>query len=446
MDLPPTIELLLTEDLEAMSSSTQLSSSLGVDFAKEVHRQAEWTRSQFRYGQPEAGGFVTAPAGLLNPLSDVGKPRSVRERVHSYTDEFARSVALYSDVVVLPDIATVLFAEYSDHITHHDCGHVDDIFSAIIALRRLEPFIRAGVIRFANAVTAGSAPTPFRGVYHLAHTFVEDEGGPIRVQLHQHHDSSAWYLAYETPLFSPTAQEPVVYDIPLTDDELQALTSLSVNEWVDGRGLEIVKRNVNRRMSDTMESVLGEALLAEATHSVLLGASRVETRVLCKLQGIRMEAARIQDWEYLRSVDLPWISVLSPAQLLALRSDAQFALPRLREYLGRASRDSSADDHVRADIVAELRAQAAEVEGEIEALKRQHTSRYQVAMQSAAVSFVLYGLASGVPAVAATSLAAFLAAQAHLRSVQKDVVEAEAAVVASPAFALVAARRLANTA
>ncbi len=78
-----------------------------------------------------------------------------------------------------------------------------------------------------------------------------------------------------------------------------------------------------------------------------------------------------------REFYLPWVSELTPQQVLQLREEASLALPAFRERVARAlaRRDDDETTTSTADVITELREQAAEVHAELVA-KQSKSARY----------------------------------------------------------------------
>ena len=135
---------------------------------------------------------------------------------------------------------------------------------------------------------------------------------------------------------------------------------------------------------------------------------------------------------------------LTAAECLRLRDEAAYALPKLRAMLATTLREPRDRTAAIGDVVNELRAQVADVEQEIATSKGLAENRYRIAMEGLSLAFVLYGLASSVPPVAAAGLGALLASLAHAQQGSREQANREQRIVTTPGFALVKAREILN--
>ena len=438
-DLPPSIRLLLEENIPIPEQAPRtVYELLGHDLVHELQRQARWTLDHFDYAVK--GTAATLPTGALNPFSGVAKCSAHRGCVEESAAHFVQTAGLYSDVVLLPD-----------ELTHILAGHdpkalvwSQQAFRAVTVLKAIAPLIRAGLVRFAPPYShLDTQARAIRDQYlkTTAAALIRDHINPLTVRLHMHDD--ALVIGYTTPLLSPPGAD-LWRDAPVTDDLRDAVAkALPFGEeitldtpwsWL----LEEVERTVGHQLLTTLDDVI----CASGTDSIVLAGSRVESLYLSELTRHRVDTPTIEQWEALRSVNLPWINSLSAQQLLLLRADAGVALPKLRHLLHQALREhDTATDRV-TTLVSELRAQAAEVEAELKIVASRHSRRYTAAIEGLATTFVIYGLSTGIPALGATAIAAFLATQAHLYTVTTQAIEKAEALRKLPGYALVAAKRL----
>jgi hypothetical protein len=146
--LPSTIEICLHEKITPDRARRLVRDR---KFFSELREQALHDLEKFPYvdtldcAEPlDPNDFILYPSTEINPLRLEGKcscsPCLVR-----YTDDFARGVCLYSDVVVLPDT-------FSQSILRTPPGEwgAMDLMAWVSILAKLEPLMRSGVIRFSR--------------------------------------------------------------------------------------------------------------------------------------------------------------------------------------------------------------------------------------------------------------------------------------------------------
>ena len=211
----------------------------------------------------------------------------------------------------------------------------------------------------------------------------------------------------------------------------------------NGAAISIVRQQFKKRLTRDVRSVLFDAELARDAHAVLVGSSRLEMLCVADFDNSKPPLAGIEDWEDVRSIELPWIHELTPAECLMVRGEAHTALPKLRALL--KARLGPADGNRQAQIqnvVAELRGQVSDVEEEIVSISKLGESRYRVAIEGLGLSLAVYGLASGAPAVAASGLAALIAGLAHAQNGAREVGKRKRELITAPAFALAKAREV----
>jgi hypothetical protein len=132
-----------------------------------------------------------------------------------------------------------------------------------------------------------------------------------------------------------------------------------------------------REVADQVRQVIWTAREASMTGGTIFTNSRVG------LSGLLQGEARLPDRKTLlffdgdRAFEVPWVSQLSPEQILQLREEASLALPVFRERLARALVQTGPQVNIQSsqELISELRAQAAEVRAEL-TVKRTKSARY----------------------------------------------------------------------
>src|SRR5439155_8914103 len=90
---------------------------------------------------------------------------------------------------------------------------------------------------------------------------------------------------------------------------------------IEGKEGKQLSRYIRKHVDSLLGSVMFKMATASASHSTFASGSRVEAAFLSYLEG-RRPGSDIANWESLRSVELPWVRRLSPAQIVELRHGA----------------------------------------------------------------------------------------------------------------------------
>lgn len=147
MKLPPVVEIILAEDLEALTSPREAMARLKKGLYRDMTRQAEWTFHNYddvyRRGSRSNGELAVTAAGALNPFTS----QDPCAHCHfSPVPTFLRTVGLWADHIYVPDVFSMAL---------RDVGQLRrpwvEMFTANVrVLREIAPLIRGGVIRFSN--------------------------------------------------------------------------------------------------------------------------------------------------------------------------------------------------------------------------------------------------------------------------------------------------------
>ena len=424
--IPPTIQLLLTEDLGDMEDLDDFARRYR-RIGKELTRQAEWSLENFSYyDKNTAVGrslVVTASAGL-NPLSIHGVC-SARDCKLNTTRQVARTLGLYADVVTIPDTLSLMLAD-PHKLTRRDLFYLSN---QILVLQELAPMIREGVFRF------WSGEIPLCEIHHRAFVREVDEGvarlvkewkPELRVKV------EGPFLVVEvldsdvdTPIFthrlSPKEKKRLASGVPLSDlgDEL----------YFD-------------QLNSSVRGCLMDLNFSEHAKSTLFSTSRRELLALKAFDYSSPALTNVAAWEKARSIQLPWISELSVEQVLSLRKAASKALPAFRETFVRRliAPDSSAESV--GEAINELRAEAAELEAELKSLNPASEATFRNVNGALGITASVYGFAAGVipPAAALGGLITLLG---YLHTSARKDEQDEVKLRSKPAYVLLKAKELA---
>jgi hypothetical protein len=140
----------------------------------------------------------------------------------------------------------------------------------------------------------------------------------------------------------------------------------------------------------------------------------------------------------LTDIPLPWIQDLAIPELLLLRERASRSLPRLRQLLGQLN----ASGKGATSIANELLAQVPEIEAELSLAQRVGDGKYRTALESLAVSLVIFGVSTGNAVLIGSSIAALVASLVYLQNLSRERTQKLDTVSLKPAFALLEAKQL----
>lgn len=446
-DLPPAVQIAVDEKLWDFRSGPELERHLrSRGLIAELRRQARWSRSGFEYADrredeaPRSSDLVVTPSGTLNPFSPVAKCSSPSCRARAAAD-FIQSVALYSDVAYLPDPLSSPFSDpkklsgdKAEYLQHR-----------LETLRTVYPLIQAGIVRLAS---------PFRA--YCRHCFDEigatlDEATEAvaaaiepDIRASYYPKGPEPYIFIRTPVLFPEQDHPLSTVCPLSPEKHRAY----LESCGDGRSSRNTRKSrrllvqfLRSHLRRDIQQIFHELTLAQGTKSLLLAGSRIEPFVLAHLDGSLPSPSELQQWESLRTIELPWLHELTAEEVLTLRHEAATALPRLRDLLLRRVASGDPVSNV-TSVIEELKDQLNEVEDELASINLGRQRRYGSGMGVLSMLFVVYGVSSGAPQLAAASIATFFATLAHLRGAERDHDSAVAKLEAKPAYALFKGKKI----
>lgn len=166
-------------------------------------------------------------------------------------------------------------------------------------------------------------------------------------------------------------------------------------------------------------------------------------QALLALRAIDEEAPalnRVAAWETTRSIELPWVSALTVAQVLNLRTEAATALPAFRESFVQQLMNPDAKAASIATAIQELRSSAADLQAEITGARVNLERIYRGVFGMLGMSFAIYGAATGQLAAAGSGLLSVLGA---LHGSGRADFKSQRSAQSKPAYVLVKAKELA---
>jgi hypothetical protein len=449
MELPPVMRIACDEKLWTSDSPHALKRRIiSGGLLEELTRQAMWSLDEHAYvdakhlsaaARSDRVEFCVVPSATLNPFSPVGKCLSPACAPQASND-FVKTVGLYTEVAVIPDPLTAFFMSESDR----DDEEFVILFRHLKVLEEIQPLFEAGVLRVATPVHSYC-----EDCNQEIERFVTEAADEIVAGISSYKagvmgtKQQGFHLALELPVLQPPHEHPLLARTRVTNSEAALLeNTFRARNRKSKPGRKLLRRLMANTVKQEMNSVFFQLDTARRLDSLLLTGSRSEALVISTLDKAAPKLSEIEDWERLRTVELPWIERLSCEEVLRLREDANIALPRLRELLRKELIASSKDSKEVPTVVAELRNQALEVEAELSALTLPKERRFRAGMSGLAMSFVVYGFATQSPHLMAASMAGLLATLAHLRSTERDHDNKVATLTSKPAYALLRARQI----
>ena len=426
--IPPTVSLLLDDRLwHSLRAGPEEFIRELRSLVPELKRQAQWTEEHFQYFNPldvPSGSLVITASGGLNPLSQhgicsAGACRALAAR------NLARTLGLYADYVLLPDIPTL-------HMVHWS-GRSEELLQLcdyIPVLRVLQPMIQAGVIRFWSGglrycrQCQRALWAQFR---RIAKELLPDgdsaplaviEGGAASVDLQ--------------PLFG----QSIIYSRPLTPNEKKSRSRNLAKRIGREIYLTAAERDISAAMLDLAYS--------SRTHASMFSTRREPLRALKAFDSDAPALNTVAAWESARSIELPWVRDLSVAQVLQLRGEAGLALPSFRDSFVRriTTADSSATDI--ASAIADLRSEAAEIRAQLDAARPRMEQAFRGTFGFLGMSLAVYAAATGNTALTVGTGVGLLNALGYLHARGRDEHKARTKAESSPAYVLVKAKELAE--
>jgi hypothetical protein len=316
--------------------------------------------------------FEVHPHGALDLLSGHGCI-DLDCRVAA-AERLSRSLGLFADRIWLTDhlsteVMTVGRAtnEAIDHPMHH-----------AVALAPLLPLMKAGIVRFRSPWIATCEECS-----HEFDTNVESiTREVIRLfsrQIAIEQKESGGYFARTGSIFEP----PVMLHGYRADGSVP-----SRREFAE----HLVAREIREIMWASREATFTRGAVFSNSRAALAGLLQCDGR-------LPQSAADLRIFEDGRALDIPWVSELSPAQVLQLREEASQAIPLFREMLARATSPGASDSSPSpsSSLIADLRAQAAEVRAELTVKKSKSARYWRTAFGLLGLRISAYGVASDQP-------------------------------------------------
>lgn len=423
--LPPALQMVLTEPTlptDELAPVRDLRKLL-----PELRKQALWTMDHFDYKSAprNVDQFAICVTPELNPFAGTGKCINPPCRT-SATEQIARSIGLYADVSIVGDALTATLVNLSSRPTVKE---LFDLSIEISAIQRIAPLIGAGLFQFSgphegDSVCKGCLIEAFPNLDELSKTLAHDFPTTYRF------DGELQALLVD--LEDPFGQN-VFATARLKPDELLKLS----------RGETSLDELFAKVYPDIVAAEVAEALLAlrqaASFGGTCVSASPVAVTAARQLEGRPIPRNELLEWERGRTAVLPWLSALSMTQLVQLRQEAAKALPRFRSRMAKLLREHA--DTSTAELAMELRAEASEVEHELEMVSKKRMG-LRNAMAGTGLAVTLYGMATGAINVVAGAGLTLLNLLASLHTPDQHSANARETIKTKPGYVLLKAKQI----
>ena len=431
-NLTPVMQLIVDEGLLDVSTPEALAKLLSRGLLKDIHDQGLYTLGSWPYEdrKDSAAPSVTFRATLgsaLDPFSAAGKCTGLVCRMAT-AKNFARSVALYVDEAIVTDPITsaLMFprswqpmsAPMFDHRLQE--GFVRNFYLSLQVLKTLLPLIEDGVVRFASPARGLCAHCmkerkrlTKEGLNYLERLVIESG---LHFEVSARPDGKGAWLSLSCPKLFGKGQHEPIGSYPLSKERAKRLRTY-LGKKHSGRITapfeESLVQYVHQYVSSSVGDVVYQMTTAGQSGSTFLSGSRVETAFLAYLEQTAPSGREIEEWEAVRSVQLPWVRSLSVDEIVQLRHEAPSALAHLRASLAERLAGGGGATASVTNFVKELQAQSVELENELAAYRHSGGRRLTLALGHASLAFVLYGFVADAP-TSVTALATALTTLATL--------------------------------
>lgn len=385
-DVPPAA-LLLHSEVYAKAKSWEDARKLLKALLPELQVQSRAYDLQ-RFGKdcqkPIQSEFDIHLDGALNffsrssgGCSDVGCRVAAAERT-------ARSIGLIADRVWITDYLTETFCDFGRATNER----MNTVLADVQVLGTLMPLIAGGVLRFKSPWIPSC-----KGCLEQFDKRVQQ----IAVDLHaafvggfELEDRGGNRYALQTgAVFEPTVV------LRLSNERNKPVGPPDVG-WL-----------TQKIVHDAVHSAMWVGREAAASRGSVFSNSRIGLAGFVHQDGRFKSLADLKILDEARSVDLPWVSELTPSQLMELRNEACSALPQFRELMAKGlvyRPDSKLGGDV--DMIYELRQQAAEVRDELQIINRNAKRFWKQPFMLLSLGAAALGLATDQPLGAASGLLA----------------------------------------
>ena len=362
--IPPYVPLLV--GAVAQSTSPQDARRRIKDLLPELRRQSEAYELADRSYDQDPRLFEVHLHGALDLFSQAGC-QELPCRLQA-ADRLARSVGLIADRIWLNDTLTWRFLNFGRSTN----SKLDLIVADALVLAKMAPLIASGVVRFQSswmAICSACSEEFERQFASSADELVR----LFRSEFKIHVDTNPRYIS--------TGR---CFDPPIR---------LALRNSVESppTASEIAQETIY----DTVRAAFWVAREASLSRGAVFSNSMLGLAALLHAEGRLTSKRSLLMMDKERELQIPWVSDLTPSQVMQLRSEAATALPAFREKLINAlSVQTSASAASPVDLIADLRAQAVDVRTELERTRKKSARYWKVTYSLLGLAISAYGVMS----------------------------------------------------
>lgn len=305
MTLPPVMQIIFDEELWSAASSQALKQKLMKGgLYKELARQGRWSLEEYEYvdasRRSTSGGvangtvFGVTPSGTLNPFSPVGKCFS-QGCVEAITDEFIKTVGLYTEVAFLTDPLTTFFTTESER----DDEEFAVLFRHLKVLERIAPLFQAQVLRVATPVHSYCVDCKQEMEQALTEATDKVIAGISGYKAALYGTKKdGFLLGLELPILQPEHKHPIILRTKITNSQAALISKTMRTRSVKSKvGRKLLRELMAKAVHREIDTIFFELDSARRLDSLLLVGSRSEALVISTLDKTAPKLSEIEDWE-----------------------------------------------------------------------------------------------------------------------------------------------------
>ncbi len=360
--VPPAL-IMLHDELAGKNSWGDMRKTLK-GMLKELRDQSEWYFSyQAEYGRKvdSYNGFEVHLHGAMDLLTGAGC-EELPCRVAT-AERISRSMGLISDRVWMTDLLTERFIDFGRTTNEK----LDYILEDLMVLFTLYPLIVNGIVKFRTPwiVTCSSCMEEF-------------------------------YSQIEITAEILAKNFKSEFEIKKTSDGFIADVGSCVEPSIILRGFEQKKPKkmdfVREWTAEQIRSIFWTAREASLTGGAVISNSRIGLAGLLQNEGRFINQSSLQLLDSEREFSIPWVSSLSPAQIIELREEVSGALPLFREKLFQIMSTSESSGKSSKEQILELREQTEQVKAELMQTQKNSAKYWKVTYGLLGLGLSAYGV------------------------------------------------------
>ena len=280
-------------------------------------------------------------------------------------ERMSRSMGLISDRVWMTDLLTEKFIDFGRPTNKK----LDYILEDLMVLFTLYPLIVNGIVKFRTPwiATCSSCMEEFYSQVEATTEFVAKE--------------------FKSEFKIEKTAEGFVADVGSCVEPSMKLTGFAQKK---PKKMDFVRSWT----AEQIQSIFWTAREASFTGGAVISNSKIGLAGLLQNEGRFTNHAALNLLDNEREFSIPWVSSLSPAQILELREEASSALPLFREKLFQIMSAPDPTGKSPKEHILELREQAEQVRGELERTQKNSAKYWKVTYGLLGLGLSAYGVAT----------------------------------------------------